>query len=212
MIADAHRRGRQLKEKDQEKEEENQPLWGSAGHDDDAEIRLVGNHIYYYAPIMTRPVAVMIDALHTLANKLRIQAIENGGDPPPIVLHFNSPGGSIFAGVAAMDAVRLCPVPIHAVVDGMCASAATFPFMVAKKRLIGKDSYILIHQLSSWHAGKYEELLDDMKNSKAFMGQIREVYLRHTKIKRQKLDRILKHDIWFGAQKALKLGMVDEIV
>ncbi len=208
MMADIRRRGRKPKETEKDPDED-QLLWGSAGHDDDAEIRLVGNHIYFYAPIMTKPVAVLIDTLHTLANKLRTQAIENGGDPPPIVLHLHSPGGSVFAGVASMDAVRNCPVPVHAVVDGMCASAATFPMMVATKRIINANSYVLIHQLSAWHVGKYEELRD---NSTEFMRLIRHVYLERTKIKRRQLDKILKHDLWFPAQKCLELGMVDEIV
>lgn len=210
MMADM-RRGRQPKEKGKDGDED-QPLWGAAGHDDDAEVRLVGNHIYFYAPIMTKPVAVLIDTLHTLSNKLRTQAIENGGDPPPIVLHINSGGGSVFAGIAAMDAVRLCPVPVRAVVDGMCASAATFPFMVAAKRTINASAYMLIHQLSSIHWGNYEQLKDDMRNSTEFMRLIRKVYLERTGITRKRLDKILKHDLWFTPEKCLKFGMVDEIV
>lgn len=209
MIAD--RRGREPKEKEKDGEER-QPLWGSVGHDDDADIRMVGNHIYFYAPIMTKPVAVMVDTLHNLSNNLRIQAIENGGDPPPIILHINSGGGSIFAGIAAMDAVRLCPVPVHAVIDGMCASAATFPFMVAKRRTIGANAYMLIHQLSSINWGNFEQLRDGMKNCTEFMRLIRQVYLKHTKITGKKLNKILKHDLWFTPKKCLKLGMVDEVV
>lgn len=211
MRADIRKRGRQLKEKEDE-ELNDLPEWGTAGHDDDAEIRLVGNHIYYYAPIMTKPVATLVDTLHTLANKQRTQAIESGGEPQPIILHINSGGGSVFAGVAAMDAVRKCPVPVHAVVDGMCASAATFPFMVAAKRFMNESSYMLIHQLSSVHWGNFEQLKDDMRNSTEFMRLIRQVYLKYTKIPEKKLVKIMKHDIWFTPGKCLKLGMVDEII
>jgi len=209
-MADIQRRGKEPKEKSDKKE---LPQWGIDGCGDDAgEVRLVGNHIYFYAPIATKPVATLVDTLHTLANKQRMYAIENGGKPQPIVLHINSGGGSIFAGVAAMDAVRLCPVPVHAIVDGMCASAATFPLMVSHRRIMSEGSYILIHQLSNWSFGKYEELLDDMKNNKLFMRQIREVYLKYTRIKLRKLNEILKHDLWFSAKKCLKLGMVDEVM
>jgi ATP-dependent Clp protease protease subunit len=209
-MADIRRRGRVPKETEPGHDE--QPQWGAAGHDDDVEVRLVGNHIYYYAPISTKPVAMLIDALHTLANKLRAQTIENGGDIPPIVLHINSGGGSVFAGIAAMDAVRLCPVPVHAVVDGMCASAATFPFMVAAKRTMNSSSYMLIHQLSAGYWGNFEQLKDDMRNSTEFMRLIRKVYLKHTKIPKGKLNKILKHDLWFDAEKCVKFGMVDEVL
>jgi ATP-dependent protease ClpP protease subunit len=208
-MSDVQRRGRQPKEEEKEEEE---LLWGNAGHDDDAEIRLVGNHIYFYAPIMTKPVATLIDALHTLANKQRMYAIENGGEPQRVNLHFNSPGGSIFAGVAAMDAVRLCPVPVHAIVDGMCASAATLPLMVATRRIMNANSYMLVHQLSSGFWGNFEQLKDDMKNAAQFMRLIRKVYLKHTKIPKKKLNEILKKDLWFDSDKCLKLGMVDEVV
>lgn len=204
------RRGREPQKKE---EKEKLPEWGVDGcGGDSGEIRKVGNHLYFYAPIMNGPVATLVDTLHTMANEQLKAAIEHGGKPQPIILHLNSPGGSIFAGVAAMDAVRLCPVPVHAVVDGMCASAATFPFMVAAKRSMQASAYMLIHQLSSMYWGKYEELKDDMSNASLFMKQIRKVYLKHTKIKRRQLDRILKHDLWFDAKKCRKLGMVDEIL
>jgi ATP-dependent protease ClpP protease subunit len=210
-MSDATRRGRDTKEKNKEPRE--LPVWGSNGQEGDGDIRVVGNHIYYYADIDTKPVAILIDSLHTLANKQRAQAIESGNDKvQPIKLHLNSPGGGIFSGIAAMEAVRKCPVPVHAVIDGMCASAATFPLMVAEKRFMNANSYILIHQLSGWAYGKYEELLDEMKNKASYMHLIRELYLKYTKIKQRKLDKMLKHDIWFNADKALKLGMVDEII
>jgi ATP-dependent protease ClpP protease subunit len=205
------RRGREPKRDGKAKAD--LPEWGAEdGCGDDGEVRQVGNHIYYHAPITTKPVALLIDSLHTTANRQRVQAVENGGDPQPIVLHLSSPGGSVLAGAAAMDAVRLCPVPVHVVVDGYCASAATFPLMVAAKRIIQRNAYVLIHQLSSVHWGKYSELQDDMENSTEFMRLIRRVYLKHTRIKRRRLDRILKHDLWFPARKCLKLGLVDEIV
>jgi len=204
------RRGR---EPQREEKTELLSEWGAENCcEGDGEIRQVGNHIYYYAPIMTKPVATLVDTLHTMANKLRTQAIENGGAPAPIQLHIHSGGGSVFAGVAAMDAVRLCPVPVHAIVDGMCASAATFPFMVAARRIMQESSYILIHQLTSVHWGKFEELRDDMRNSTEFMRLIRQVYLKHTKIPEKRLRKILKHDLWFASHKCLKLGMVDEII
>jgi len=187
------------------------PRWGVAGHDENGEVRLVGNHIYYYAPIINKHIATLVDNLHSLSNKIRAQAIENGCDVSPIVLHINSGGGSVIAGIAAMDAVRRSPVPVHAIVDGICASAATLPFMVASKRIMGAGSYMLIHQLSSIYFGTYEQLKDCLVNSKELMRLIRKVYLKRTSIPKKKLDRILRHDLVFNAKKCLKLGMADEV-
>jgi len=205
------RRGMKQKE---EKEKEEMPQWGepSCCGGDEGDIRKVGNHIYYYAPVTSKNVVTLIDGLHTLANDQQIDSIEHGGSPPAIVLHINSGGGSIYSGIAAMEAVRRCPVPIHAIVDGVCASAATFPLMVAEKRIMNMNSYMLIHQLSNWTFGKFSELQDEMKNNEEFMRLIKKIYLKHTKIPEGKLDKILKHDLWFDSAKCLKYGMIDEIV
>lgn len=206
------KRGLESKQKEEIVSEEQQSVWGASEHIEDADVRLVGNHIYYYAPIMPRPIAAFVDTLHALSNKLRIQAIEFGGEVPPVELHINSFGGSISSGIAALDAVRRCPVKVNAIVDGMCASAGTFPFMVAGHRRMNKNSFMMIHQLSSGFWGSYESLKDDIKNSTEFMKLIRRVYQEHTKIPKKQLDEILKHDLWFDAEKCLKLGMTDEIV
>jgi ATP-dependent protease ClpP protease subunit len=51
-----------------------------------------------------------------------------------------------------------------------------------------------------------------MRNSMEFMRLIRKVYLKHTKIPKGKLNKILKHDLWFDAEKCVKFGMVDEVL
>ena len=70
---------------------------------------------------------------------------------------------------------------------------------------------MLIHQLSSGAYGKYTELEDDMENNKNLMDTIKAIYKAYTKVPMKKLDEILKHDLWFDANKCLQLGLVDEI-
>jgi ATP-dependent protease ClpP protease subunit len=43
------------------------------------------------------------------------------------------------------------------------------------------------------------------------MDTIKAIYKAHTKVPMKKLDEILKHDLWFDANKCLQLGLVDEI-
>jgi ATP-dependent protease ClpP protease subunit len=187
-------------------------IWGNDHDDEGTEIKAIGNDIYFYTPVLPQHVSNVVEDLRNVSNKLLTQSIESGVNKFHINLHINSGGGYITSGIAMMEAVRLCKVPVHVIIDGCCASAATFPLMVARKRIICKDSYILIHQLSSGSYGKYEELKDDMKNRKEFMKQIRKLYLSKTNIGEKKLNKILKHDLWFNAKKSLKLGLVDEII
>ena len=133
-------------------------------------------------------------------------------DPPNIYLHINSYGGSVFAGFAAVDYIKDSIVPVYSIVDGCAASAATLMSIVARRRFMSENSFMLIHQLSSGLWGKYEEMKDDMKNSDILMKKIKGLYAEHTKIPKRKLNEILKHDLWFDAKTCLEYGLVDEIL
>tara|TARA_Y100001938_G_C7787429_1_gene280870 strand:- start:236 stop:559 length:324 start_codon:yes stop_codon:yes gene_type:complete len=103
-------------------------------------------------------------------------------------------------------------VPVVSVIDGCAASAATMMSVTASHRQMNRHAYMLIHQLSSGLWGKYEELKDDMENCDSFMKVIKEIYEEHTQVPKKELDKILKHDLWWDAEKCLKYGLIDEIL
>ena len=78
-------------------------------------------------------------------------------------------------------------------------------------RVIYPNSYMLIHQLSSMAWGKMDELEDEICNLKELMKRIKKIYKVKTNIDKNKLDEILKHDLWWDANKCLKVGLVDKI-
>ena len=59
---------------------------------------------------------------------------------------------------------------------------------------------------------KYEEFKDEIKNLDKLMTMIRKVYEEYTQIPMEKLEGILKHDLWFDADECKKYGLVDEII
>jgi len=60
--------------------------------------------------------------------------------------------------------------------------------------------------------GKFQEMEDDMENSKMLMKKIKDIYRKHTKIPEEKMNDILKHDLWWDAEQCLEYGLVDEII
>ena len=175
-------------------------------------ISVYENKIYYYSGVNRETVVELnhklseLEAKHlTVSNVLEI-------DPPPIRLFINSGGGSITAGIASMDTISRCKVPVYTYVDGFCASAATFLSIVGVKRYISKNSYMLIHQLSSNLWGKYSEIEDEKKNLDLMMETIRNVYTEYTKVPTKELDEILKHDLMWDAKTCLKYNLVDKII
>ena len=170
------------------------------------------NKIYYYAGVnrdsaveLNKKIGELESKSLTLANNLDI-------DPPILKILINSGGGSITAGISSMDTILRCKVPVHTYVDGFCASAATFISVVGSYRFMSRNSYMLIHQLSSALWGKYSEIEDEKKNLDLMMETIKSVYKEYTKVPMRKLDEILKHDLLWDAKMCLKYGLVDEVI
>ena len=170
------------------------------------------NRIYFYSEVKRSKILVLNKILRKLDKDLVNRANYLDTTTPNIYLHIQSFGGSVFSAFSNIDYIRSSRTPIHSIVEGCAASAATMMSVVAKKRYITPHSYMLIHQLSSGAWGKYEEIKDSMKNCDRLMKMIKDVYLQHTKIPKKKLDQILKHDLWFDAEQCLEYGLVDEII
>jgi len=117
----------------------------------------------------------------------------------------------VFAGFAAMNYITSSKVPVHTYIDGAAASAATLMSVVGNVRYINEHAYMLIHQLSSWSGGTYEQLKDDMMNNDTLMKRIYSIYEKHARIPKTKLKQLLTRDIWWDAKKCLEYGLVDEI-
>ena len=175
-------------------------------------IEVIENRIYFYSRIEILSILQLNKSIRSKGADLQSNAIKQNRESANIYLHINSYGGEIFAGLAGMDEIINSTVPIYTMVDGCCASAGTFLSICGKKRFINRHAYMLIHQLSSGMWGKYAEFKDEMKNLDKLMIMIKQVYKEYTKIPMNKLDEILKHDLWFDADKCLEYGLVDKII
>lgn len=180
--------------------------------EDDSSVETAGSKVFFYSEVSRDSVLNLNKQLIELANKLLNAANVYDIPVPHIKLHINSGGGSLLDGFAAVDYIKACKAPVHSIIDGSAASAATLMSVVAAKRSMHKHSFMLIHQLSGGAWGKYEDMVDDFKNSTLFMDTINRIYTEHTKIPLKTLKEILKRDIWFDAKTCLKYGLVDEII
>tara|TARA_Y100001937_G_scaffold19040_1_gene26297 strand:+ start:1357 stop:1998 length:642 start_codon:yes stop_codon:yes gene_type:complete len=170
------------------------------------------NRIYFYSGV-TRPKILKLNkGIFNLNTTMLAKSGPLEYTPPPIKLHINSYGGSVFAGLSAVDYIKNSKVPVHTIIDGCAASAATLMSCVAERRYMHRNSCMLIHQLSGLMWGKFHEMKDDMQNSEMLMDKIKNIYKQHTKIPKRELDNLLKHDLWWEAEKCLEYGLVDEII
>tara|TARA_B100002019_G_scaffold39271_2_gene32897 strand:- start:952 stop:1593 length:642 start_codon:yes stop_codon:yes gene_type:complete len=171
------------------------------------------NIIYFYSSVTQKENYRLNKQISHLDREMQMISMKLGLEVGiPIRLRINSYGGSVFAAFSTIDYMNQAKTPIYTYIDGCAASAGTIMSVCGTQRFIGENSYMLVHQLSSTHWGKYQELQDDMKNSDNLMKRIKEIYDAKTKIPKTKMDEILKHDLWWDARTCLEYGLVDEIL
>ena len=182
------------------------------GNKSEKHIAVHENKIYYYANVNRESASELNKKIGELESKSLTLGHNLDIDPPTLKVLINSGGGSITAGISSMDTILRCKVPVHTYVDGFCASAATFLSVVGNYRFMSRNSYMLIHQLSTNFWGKYSEFEDEKQNLDLMMTTIKNVYKEYTKVPMKKIDEILKHDLMWDAETCKSLGLIDEIV
>jgi len=200
----------EIVKKDVSNSEKKKFVWD--GLTDSNLISSVKNHIYFYAGVTKKSCMNLNIEIRKVANDLMANRSNFKNLDTYIYIHINSFGGSVFAAMSTIDTIVNCPIPIVTIIEGAAASAATLISVVADKRLMTKNSFMLIHQLSSMTWGKMEELEEEMNNLRKLMTKIKNIYIKHTNLEGSELDEILKHDIWWNSNKCLETGLVDKII
>jgi ATP-dependent protease ClpP protease subunit len=130
----------------------------------------------------------------------------------PVRLTIHSTGGLVYAALFAVDIIKSLKIPVHTVVCGYCASAATLLFLSGSQRFITKNSTMMIHEIRSGCWGKKTYLDDQYENYNKLSAQLIQYYKDNTKLTEDDLIDILKRDINWTPEECLEKGLVDEIV
>ena len=134
---------------------------------------------------------------------------------PNIKAHINSPGGSVYDGVAIYNAMRQHPAHITTVADSLAASIASVILMAGDEVLIHETARIMIHEPWVFMVGNSKELrkeadnLDDMRDN-----SIKAAYKRKMgdKYDDKVVTDLILEESWLNAEKSLKYGFVDKII
>jgi ATP-dependent Clp protease, protease subunit len=151
-----------------------------------------------------------------IANRLCAQLLLLSADDPraDISLYINSPGGSVTAGLAIFDTMRLIPNDVSTLALGLAGSMAQFLLCAGSrgKRFSLPHAQILMHQGSAGFGGTAA----DVEIYAAQLERVTELMLsltaEHTgqPVERVRADSM--RDRWFSPEEALEYGMIDQIV
>ena len=134
----------------------------------------------------------------------------------PINMYINSPGGSVYDGLAVYDVMQYIKCPVATYVTGMAASMGSFIAQAGTPgmRYLLPRSVTMIHQPSSGTRGKVSDMEIDLKESLRIKREMTELYVKHNSrgVPYEEFERLMDRDRWLTAREALDLGLADHIV
>ena len=133
-----------------------------------------------------------------------------------ITFYINSPGGSITAGMAVFDTMKLITSPITVVVTGMAASMGSILLCGASKgrRLLYPHSRVLIHQplISGRMIGPASDINIQAKEMEKLRAELNEILAKASGQPLERINRDTDRDFYLNAQEAIAYGLADHIV
>lgn len=134
------------------------------------------------------------------------------GDVGTITVRINSPGGDVFAALAITGLLRDHTARIVAIVDGVCASAATIIMVNADEVQVSPGSMVLIHDPTSAVWGTAE----DMEAMAAFLRKgkdgIVDAYQKRTGIDAETLSQMMSDETWMNGREAVDMKFADILI
>ncbi|MFJ9028639.1 ClpP family protease [Streptomyces sp. NPDC102274] len=150
------------------------------------------------------------------ANRVCAQLLLLSAEDPrtDISLCINSPGGSVTAGLAIYDTMRLIPNDVSTLAMGFAASMGQFLLSVGErgKRYALPNARIMMHQPSSGIGGTAADIAIQAENLEFTKRAIERITAEHTGQTEETISRDGDRDRWFTAEQAREYGMVDRVV
>ncbi|HEU5036216.1 MAG TPA: ATP-dependent Clp protease proteolytic subunit [Nocardioides sp.] len=131
-----------------------------------------------------------------------------------ISLYINSPGGSVSAGLAIYDTMRLIPNDVSTLAMGLAASMGQFLLSAGTpgKRYALPHSRILMHQGSAGIGGTAIDIEIQAENLEHTKNVLLGLIAEHTGQSVEQVERDSLRDRWFTAEEARDYGFVDEVL
>ncbi|MDO8541095.1 MAG: ATP-dependent Clp protease proteolytic subunit [Opitutaceae bacterium] len=134
----------------------------------------------------------------------------------PITFYINTPGGSITAGMAVYDTMKIVTSPITVVVTGMAASMGSILLSGAPKgrRLIYPHARVLIHQplISGRMVGPATDINIQAKEMEKLRLELNHILAEASGQPMERINRDTDRDFYLNAKEAIEYGLADRIV
>jgi ATP-dependent Clp protease, protease subunit len=168
--------------------------------------RLLNERIIFLGTPVTEDIANLIVA--------QLIHLESEDPDKDVSIYINSPGGSVYAGLAIYDAMQFIKPDVQTICVGVAMSMGALLLAggAADKRMALPNSKILIHQVSGGFSGQATDIEIHAKEIIDVRQRLDEIIAKHTG---QPLDKVAKdteRDYFMSAEEAKEYKIVDRVI
>lgn len=132
----------------------------------------------------------------------------------PITIYINSPGGSIYAGLAIYDIMKKVECPISTIGIGLCASMGAFLLSSGDKgkRFALENTEIMIHQPLGGSQGQVSDIEIMTKRYLYLKNKLNQMLATHTGQDIKKIAKDTDRDYFMSSFEAKEYGLIDDVI
>jgi ATP-dependent Clp protease protease subunit len=168
--------------------------------------RLLNERIVFLGTPVDDQIANLI-----IAQLLHLEAEDPDKD---VQLYINSPGGSVYAGLAIYDTIQYIKPDVQTICVGIAMSMGALLLAGGSKgkRLALPNAKILIHQVSSGFQGQATDVEIQARETINMKRKMEEIISDHSGQSLEKVSKDMERDYFMTAQEAQEYGIIDTVV
>jgi ATP-dependent Clp protease protease subunit len=167
--------------------------------------RLLNERVVFLGQEVNDDIANLI-----VAQLLHLESVDPDKD---VHLYINSPGGSVYAGLAIYDTMQLIRPDVATICVGIAMSMGSFLLMAGErgKRMALPNSRILNHQPSGGFQGQATDIQIHAEESLAVRRRMEQLYSLHTGQPVEQIHADMERDRYFTPEQAVEYGLIDRV-
>ena len=168
--------------------------------------RLLNERIIFLGTPVTEDIANLIVA--------QLIHLESEDPDKDISMYINSPGGSVYAGLAIYDTMQYIKPDVQTICVGIAMSmgALLLGGGAPGKRLVTPNSKILIHQVSGGFQGQATDIEIHAREIIDIRRRLDEIIAHHTGQEIDRVKRDTERDYFMSAEEAVEYNIVDRVI
>ena len=151
-----------------------------------------------------------------VANLVVAQMIHLESEDPDkdINLYINSPGGSVYSGLAIYDTIQFIKPDVATTCVGIAMSMGALLLGAGTegKRTALPNSKILIHQVSGGFQGQGTDIEIQAREVIGLKRRLEEIYAKHTEKGQEEISRDMERDFFLSPAEAKDYGIIDSVI